>query len=408
MPTTVHDVAILADFRFAGPEVATEVRAQADAALSTVLVHVPLPGDERPLPFEPPVRDLIRDGLADLARDDRPVTARLLVIRGRRPIVEDLPDVRAQRTVAVDDPEQRSGRSHLRWLAGFGIRPRISAPARTLGAGPPPAAPARRMLLVGGDEDSLIQLTAIARRLPPQVAPVIVTLSTGPVDGFLTEHIPSRAMRRDRLAHLVDLHRPDVVVAGGLDLGDLPEVPGVVRVGLGAEAGVGFDHVLVPGELADGAEPITLLDASDLLDAAAARAELGLDDTPAALVRLGEWAGTVAERGFQVVRRDRAGRHLRAFDLVVGPADYHGFHEQLRFGVPSVFVPGPSDPGGARARFAQAAGVALDVADLDRATRPEVREALRRRCEELTFANGATGAATWLSGLAAGRRRIGG
>lgn len=407
MPTTVHDVAILADFRFAGPEVAAEVRAQADAALSTVLVHVPLPGDNRPLPFGRPVRDLIRDGLADLARDDQPVEARLLVIRGRRPIVEDLPDVRAQRTVAVDDPGPRAGRSHLRWLAGYGIRPRISAPARPRGAGPVAPVPTRRMLLVGEDEDALIRLTAIARRLPPAVAPVIVTQSSGAVDGFLTEHIPSRAVRRDRLAHLIDLHQPEVVVVDGR-WRDRPVVPGVVWVKVGREGTEGFDHVLVPGELADGAEPITLLDAGDLLDTAAARAELGLDDRPAALVRLDALVGPVAERGFQVVRRDRAGRHLRAFDLVVGPADYHGFHEQLRFGIPSVFVPDPRDPGAARARYAEAAGVALTVGELDAAMRPEVRDALRRRCEELTFANGATGAATWLSGLAARRERIGG
>jgi hypothetical protein len=185
-------------------------------------------------------------------------------------------------------------------------------------------------------------------------------------------------------------------------------VPGVIWVKVGREGTEGFDHVLVPGELADGAEPITLLDAGDLLDTAAARAELGLDDRPAALVRLDALVGPVAERGFQVVRRDRAGRHLRAFDLVVGPADYHGFHEQLRFGIPSVFVPDPRDPGAARARYAEAAGVALSVGELDAAMRPEVRDALRRRCEELTFANGATGAATWLSGLAARRERIGG
>jgi hypothetical protein len=75
MPTTVHDVAILCDFRFAGAGVAAEVRAQAEAALSTVLVHVP--ADDRPLPFTRQIRDCLRDGAATLAREDRPVSVRL-------------------------------------------------------------------------------------------------------------------------------------------------------------------------------------------------------------------------------------------------------------------------------------------------------------------------------------------
>ncbi|WP_250001761.1 hypothetical protein [Actinoplanes sp. M2I2] len=259
MATTVHDVAILADFRFPDSRVAAEVRTQADAALSTVLVHAPLPGDRRPLPFGPDVRDLLRDGVAELARDDQRVNARLLVIRGRRPIVEDLPDVRAGRTVTVEDPDRRTGRSHLRWLAGFGVRPRISAPARTRVTGPVTAVPARRLMLVAGDPEAVARLTAIVPRLPGDLVAVIVTVAsaaTAVPAGLLTEHIPSRAVFRDRLAHLIALHRPGIVAVDGRPGGDLLAVvrehPGVVWVGMRPDPPdpAAFDHLLEPGEFA--------------------------------------------------------------------------------------------------------------------------------------------------------------
>lgn len=504
MPTTVHDVAILCDFRFAGAGVAAEVRAQAEAALSTVLVHVP--GDERRLPFGRPIRDCLRDGVATLARDDRPVSVRLLIVRGTRLLTRGLPEVRAERTVVVaDEPpvdafrevewapvntmvraampvacrltaqdwheiadvaarwrelpdeslralERRSGhQSHLRRLAGFGIRPRISSPAVERKAVQPPA---RRVLMIG-DDDARTRLTAIARRLPGDLAPIIATES-GPEDGFLSEHLPSRAaldvpherwtrLVHDRLTHLIELHRPEIVAVDGVPHEGVVEAvrehTGVVWVWIrramwqrdaGQEyitEGKVFDHVLEPGEFAapadDGptaadrasahrVEPITLLDSGDLLDAAAARAELGLDDDrPAALLRLGpsplsdRIAGQLEGHGFRVVRSDRPGRCLRAFELVVSAAGYDACHEQLRFGIPTVFVPDRQaalDDQVGRARYADAAGVALTAGEeeldrvLEAAARPDTRAALRRRCEELTFANGARAAATWLSG----------
>ncbi|MDY7085888.1 MAG: hypothetical protein SYR96_12350 [Actinomycetota bacterium] len=516
MTTTVHDVAILADFRFAGAGVAAEVHAQHEAALSTVLVHVPR--DARPLPFAPRVRDLLRDGAATLAREDQPAAVRLLVVRGSGLLDEARRRVRAEHTVVVADQppaatglpddvewapvddrvrdampllcrltvqnwheivdaaaswqehperfralERTSGhQSHLRRLAGFGIRPRISAPALPREPGPVPPAPARRMLLVGEP----YRLLAIARRLPAELAPVIVTLSyTSPAHGFLSEHIPPREalgaseaawnrMLRDRLAHLVELHQPEIVAVDDLPCEGIAEAvrahPRVLWVwvrqamwprGAGQEwitEGKVFDHVLEPGEFAapadDGptvadranahrVEPITLLDAGELLDPDAARADLGLDDRPAALVRLNE--SRVVERleahGFQVVVRS-AGvtRYLRAFDLVVSSADYDAYHEQLRFGIPTVLVPrlgAALDDQLGRARHADAAGVALAVEDpesdeleraLDTAARPEKRAVLRARCEELTFSNGASAAATWLGGLAARHDRTGG
>ncbi|GAB2624693.1 hypothetical protein Aab01nite_18500 [Paractinoplanes abujensis] len=517
MTATVHDVAILADFRFAGAGVAAEVHAQHEAALSTLLVHVPR--DARPLPFAPQVRDLLRDGAATLAREDRTATVRLLIARGADLLAEARTRVRAEHTVVVADRapepggdlpddvewapvddrvreampllcrltvhnwhevvdaaaswqefperfralERTSGhQSHLRRLAGFGIRPRISAPALPREPGPVPPAPTRRVLLLGAPT----RLTAIARRLPPALAPVIATQYAAPGGGFLTEHIPSREalgggeaawnrMLRDRLTHLIDLHSPEIVAVDDLPHEGIVEAvrahPHVLWVwvrramwprGAGQEwitEGKVFDHVLEPGEFAaladDGptvadrasahrVEPITLLDAGELLDPAAARADLGLDaDRPAALVRLGDTR--IVERleghGFQVVVRDQAvSRYLRAFDLVVSSADYDAYHEQLRFGIPTILVPSRDtvlDDQLARARYADAAGVALTVEDpeseeleraLDSAARADKRAVLRRRCEELTFSNGASAAATWLGGLAARHERIGG
>jgi UDP:flavonoid glycosyltransferase YjiC (YdhE family) len=233
--------------------------------------------------------------------------------------------------------------------------------------------------------------------------------------------------------------------------------------GVGAEwlaEGKVFDFVLEPGEFAAVADegptaaeranahqvgPITFLDETELLDAVAARTELDLDGRPAALLQLGagninDIASPVARitrhltaHGFQVVLAESAiatapippvagariikvypvSRYLRAFDLVVSAAGYNSYHEQIGFGVPTVFVPNTRtklDDQVGRARFAAATGVALNIEDpapdsdelekvLDAAVRPEVRAAMRRRCAELTFGNGAAAAAAWLSGL---------
>jgi UDP:flavonoid glycosyltransferase YjiC (YdhE family) len=198
--------------------------------------------------------------------------------------------------------------------------------------------------------------------------------------------------------------------------------------------------------------PITFLDESELLDAAAARAGLGLDGRPAALLQLG--AGNIndiaspvtricrhlAEHGFQLVLAESTiatsplppvagakvikvypvSRYLRAFDLTVSAAGYNSFHEQIGFGIPTVFLPNTAtklDDQVGRARFAAATGVALSVEDpgsaeldevLDSVVRTEVRAGLSRRCAELSFPNGAAAAAAWLSGLPARRIRVGG
>jgi glycosyltransferase involved in cell wall biosynthesis len=103
----VFDVAILSDFRYPGgtsASIAAEVHAQAEAALSTVLVHVPSPHQPRTLPFSPRISELLRDGVATLARAGEPVECKLLLVRQPRIFTEDLaapPEIRAERTVMV-------------------------------------------------------------------------------------------------------------------------------------------------------------------------------------------------------------------------------------------------------------------------------------------------------------------
>ena len=289
------------------------------------------------------------------------------------------------------------------------------------------------------------------------------------------------ALLRDRLAHLIDLHEPAVVAVDCLPHAGIVEAvrdhPGLIWVwvrramwqrGVGADwitEGKVFDHVLEPGEFAAVAdegptvadrpnavqfEPIMFLEESELLTREAARAGLDLDDRPAALLQLG--AGNIndissptaricrrlTERGFQLVLAESTiattplpriagakvvklypvSRYLRAFDLTVSAAGYNSFHEQIGFGIPTVFLPNAAtrlDDQVGRARFAAATGVALAVEDpstgeleevLDQAARPEVRAGLAHRCRELTFENGGGAAAAWLSGLRA--RRHGG
>jgi UDP:flavonoid glycosyltransferase YjiC (YdhE family)/glycosyltransferase involved in cell wall biosynthesis len=107
MTATVHDVAILSDFRYPGgtsASIAAEVRAQARAGLTTVLVHVRSPHLKRDRPFHPLITELIRDGSAYLAAEGEKVAAKLLVVRQPRIFTEDLavrPGVAAGRAVMV-------------------------------------------------------------------------------------------------------------------------------------------------------------------------------------------------------------------------------------------------------------------------------------------------------------------
>lgn len=179
-----------------------------------------------------------------------------------------------------------------------------------------------------------------------------------------------------------------------------------------------FDRVLEPGDLAAPADvgatvgprdrgdvalvrPVTLLDPPDLSTRAEARAALGLPaEGRLALVSLGSgvlWdsqaaamqvaaqldalgVGTCMTQTALVARlREEVGssvhvvrdyplsRRLAAFDVAVVATGYNAFHEHLRLGLPSVFVPNidiPLDDQAARARYAERQGWA-HVAETD-------------------------------------------
>lgn len=172
-----------------------------------------------------------------------------------------------------------------------------------------------------------------------------------------------------------------------------------------------FDLVLEPGDLSTAADrgataqaigqqaanrvrPVTLLDPTDLTDRQGARAALGLPaDEPLALVTLGAGnindtadevgaaaaalrahgigvcvtAPAIAERayagaGVHLVRHFPLSEHLHAFDYSIAAAGYNSFHEALRFGIPTIFVPNTAtslDDQEGRARYAAARGWAL-------------------------------------------------
>jgi glycosyl transferase family 28 len=286
-------------------------------------------------------------------------------------------------------------------VARLGLTP--SRPARTRVA-PPVIAERRRVLFLADEVDRTL---AIAPHLPADVEVVVATgsdrLPEAHAAGLLTEYVPSRdalgvtstrwaAFLRDRLRHLVELHRPEAVVVDGLAhdgiLAATADHPGVRwlwireamwRRGAGAEwlgRAAAFDAILEPGEFAAaGDEGLTVTDR------------------------------TLVTRVPPIV----AGRPRT--DFAVAGADYASFHELLAAGVPTVFVPDPASALHdqlARARFAAAAGVALCVDRPERldevlaeAARPEVRAALAKRCAEVTFAGGAAPAAAWIMGRTA-------
>jgi len=219
-----------------------------------------------------------------------------------------------------------------------------------------------------------------------------------------------------------------------------------------------FDAILEPGEFAAGEDsgptsarrdeahqvaPIVFLNDSELLPREEAARELGLDPgKPTILVQLGqgsEVAGAT-DRCLRVLsQRDDVqvaaassaiagllevpegivhmrsaypmSRYYAAFDGAVAAAGYNAFHELIRFGVPTLFVPmrRETDDQPARARYAAGSGVGLAVdspADarisdrLNELLDADRRGAMRERLGELRPDNGATEAARWLEGLA--------
>jgi UDP:flavonoid glycosyltransferase YjiC (YdhE family) len=282
-----------------------------------------------------------------------------------------------------------------------------------------------------------------------------------------------------RLAALLDAQRPEVLVFDGAHpypaairaMRDVPELttvwnrralwrPGRGRPILALAAA--FDLVLEPGELAanDDAgltaarrdeavrvDPITFCDPSELLSRTDAERALGLEAGRVnALVALGQGPEVDAavsrclERleGLPEVQvaalesslsarldvppgvaplRDTypVSRYYRAFDFAVSAAGYNSYHELIRFGVPSVFVPMPRelDDQAARALHAQRAGVAVACEGpeserleelIDLMLDPERRERMSARARGLGLGNGAEEAARLLSRVAAGGR----
>jgi UDP:flavonoid glycosyltransferase YjiC (YdhE family) len=218
-----------------------------------------------------------------------------------------------------------------------------------------------------------------------------------------------------------------------------------------------FDAILEPGDFAASADagptssrrdeahavpPIVFLDDAELLPRTEAERELGLEPgKPTILVQLGQGpdvadATTRCLRslagagGVQVAAASSAiaglldvpegvvhlrstypmSRYYAAFDGAVSAVGYNAFHEMVRFGVPALFVPmhRETDDQGARARYAESAGVGLAVDGpqdarmedrLGELLHADRRQAMREKLEELRPENGAADAARWLEKL---------
>ena len=96
MSTTYdYDVAIVSDLRYPGgnsSSIVEEVKAQAAAGYSTVLVHLPAAHMKRRRSFNHKVIHCISTGMAALAPPGRPLKVRALVVRQPRIFADDLID----------------------------------------------------------------------------------------------------------------------------------------------------------------------------------------------------------------------------------------------------------------------------------------------------------------------------
>jgi hypothetical protein len=295
----------------------------------------------------------------------------------------------------------------------------------------------RRVLLLGDDID---RFRAIAAHLPRDLEPVVVAgsgrLPEAHQAGLLTEYLPSaadlgvsaprwNAFVRDRLRHLVGLYGPRAVLVGGLPhdgimaaLDDCPATrwlwlrPAMWKRGTGsgwAARGPSFHGILEPGEFAAGGD-----EGWTTTSRAGVATVAPITNLPSRLPRRSRDTHTILCRGGVTASLPgfRATGDLGEATLAVARADYASFHELIGARVPTVFVPSSEahDDELARARFADAAGVSLCAVNddelasaLDRLTEPSVRSALRQRCAELAFGNGAADAALWLTGHCRGR-----
>jgi glycosyltransferase involved in cell wall biosynthesis len=131
MTEHVYDVAILSDFRYPGgtsASIAAEVRAQARAGLSTVLVQVRSPHLKRDRPFHPLIVELLKDGSAHLAVEGERTRARLFVLRQPRIFTADpasVPQVVADHTVMVLNQAPGDAADPARYYDFDDVRQRI-------------------------------------------------------------------------------------------------------------------------------------------------------------------------------------------------------------------------------------------------------------------------------------------
>jgi glycosyltransferase involved in cell wall biosynthesis len=374
-----------------------------------------------------------RTVFGDAALYTDPAGVRDLVRRlhADRPAYEALVE-RAQAFVAA----RYGSASHLARLASLGVvasrRPASAPPLEV-------ARHSRRVLFIGDDVD---RFRAIAAHLPDSLEPVVVAgsarLPEAHEAGLLTEYLPSAddlgvspsrwtAFVRDRLRHLVELYGPRAVLVGGLPhdgimaaLDDTPATrwlwlrPAMWRRGTGAgwaARGPAFHGILEPGEFAAGGD-----EGWTTTSRAGVSTVAPITNLPSRMPRRSRDSHTILCRGVEAsLPGFRPAGSLSEATLAVARADYASFHELLGARVPTVFVPDPAahDDELARARFADAAGVALCATDddalaaaLDRLADPDVRKALRRRCAELAFGNGAVDAAAWLVGHCRGRSEV--
>lgn len=349
---------------------------------------------------------------------------------------------------------------------------------------------ARTVLLAtsnGAGLGHVTRLMAVARRMPSTIEPIVVTQSRGapiveregvPVE-YVSSHRPSGLSRTDwddylyrRFTYLIDLYEPAAIVFDGVvpypgmtkswagrGLPSLWLRRGLWRPGRGFEflsLRGEFDLVVEPGDVAGhldmGAtaserlstprvDPVTYLDADELLDAESARSALSIpsgsspvlvslgagniDDTSSATSRA---IAGLRRKGFlpvlahSPIARERPAadgvltvsvyplsRFLRAFEFVIGAAGYNSVHEYIVGNVPSLLLPNRRtglDDQSLRASCMQDLGgsvVCEDVtrvdAALERLSDPAYRRGMRHRLELLTRPNGANALAEMLDRL---------
>ena len=349
---------------------------------------------------------------------------------------------------------------HVERLAGL-VGPPSDEPVRVRSRRRPRGR--TRVLFVssnGAGMGHLTRLLAMATRASDQVEPIFFSMSQAvPIVstyGFPWEYCPSRGdlgttpdawnpFFEERFLDVVRRYGPRAVVFDGTmpyqgmvnARSAFPDVlfvwsrRGMWRAGTTTKflsRGAAFDLVVEPGEVAGSLDegptaarddahrvaPVTLVREDEMLDRAAARAELGLDpDRPALLLSLGagninditsdlaaftgaaersttDWqvgttkvaisSGPGAALGESVVPVSvyPLARYLHAFDAAVVAAGYNSFHEMVLAGLPSAFVPNTAtitDDQTARARYAEQAGLGIR---LDTVTPQSAADALER------------------------------